>query len=384
MKIVHISANYIDGWGYQENLLPFYQKQAGHEVVVITTNYQLFKRNVAPALREEILAKGSEYFYEGVKVYKIETLLNISSTSFICRGLHAILEKESPDMVFHHNVGMATLSVAARYKKNHPQIRLFVDNHADWINESKNKLWHLFYYDLIAPLQVNRVKRNVDLFIGVSPLRCEYLRKVYRAPEDKIRFLPIGCDTNKAEEIKESCNDIREKYSIPLEAFVIVNGGKIDRTKGALELISACKTLKGNGVNICLVLFGKIDEEVVSEASKIEWIKLLGWCDRYTTLSLLKMADVACWPWLHTTLIEDSVAVGTPLVVKMSDNVKHFAREKAGVFMEHGNKEEIESSILTIQSNVEQYRNNVLHARDIYSYSSLARRLEEGSFVSFK
>ena len=72
------------------------------------------------------------------------------------------------------------------------------------------------------------------------------------------------------------------------------------------------------------------------------------------------------------------------LVVKMSDNVKHFAREKAGVFMEHGNKEEIESSILTIQSNVEQYRNNVLHARDIYSYSSLARRLEEGSFVSFK
>ena len=40
MKIVHIapSAPYNDHWGYQDNLLPKYQKKLGHEVTMITTN----------------------------------------------------------------------------------------------------------------------------------------------------------------------------------------------------------------------------------------------------------------------------------------------------------------------------------------------------------
>ena len=40
MKIVHISPNapYNDYWGYQDNLLPKYQKKLQHEVTMITTN----------------------------------------------------------------------------------------------------------------------------------------------------------------------------------------------------------------------------------------------------------------------------------------------------------------------------------------------------------
>lgn len=383
MKIVHISANYIDGWGYQENLLPLYQKQAGHELVVITNNHQLYTGAVPPSLREEILAKGREYYNDGIKIYKMDTYLNISSTSFVCKGLGVILEKETPDIIFHHNVGISTLSVAARYKKRHPQVKLYVDNHADWINESKNKFWHFFYYDLIAPMQVKRIEKYVDFFIGVSPMRCEYLKKVYHASEDRIRFLPIGCDTNKAEEIEECVTEIRKNNNIPSNAFVIVSGGKIDKTKGSLELVYACEALKNKGIDIYLVLFGKIDGEVSSIANKFDWVKFYGWCDRCTTLSLLKMADVACWPWLHTTLIEDSVAVGTPLIVKMSDNVRHFANKKAGIFMEYGNREEIEESILAIKSNESQYRINVLHARDEYSYSSLVHKLEEEIFCDY-
>ena len=37
MKILHISPNcvYNDYWGYQENLLPKYQRRLGHEVSII-------------------------------------------------------------------------------------------------------------------------------------------------------------------------------------------------------------------------------------------------------------------------------------------------------------------------------------------------------------
>lgn len=385
MKIVHITESYIEGWGYQENLLPLYQKRAGHDVVVVSNNNHLVDIRNRPGLIQEIKARGKEYWYDGIKIYKIETKLNISSnTSFFCKGLYELLEKENPEIIFHHNVGMATLSVAARYKKSHPSTKLYVDNHADWINESKNKLWHFLFYDLAAPLQVKRLGDIVDYYIGVSPLRCEYLNKVYRVPQRKIRFLPIGCDTEQANQVKNSSKELRVEYGIPFESFVVVSGGKIDRSKGTLELIEACNNLRNKGEDVRLVLFGKIDEEVGAVAEQYDWVKRMGWCDRITTLSLLKMADVACWPWLHTTLIEDSVASGTPLVVKMSDNVSHFAKEKAGVFMKCGDCEELTNALREAQKNNEEYRRNALLARDKYSYATLVDRLDNESFYELQ
>ena len=382
MKIVHITGIYVDGWGYQENLLPQYQQRAGHDVVVIADNDQLIYMN-NPNLAEEILNNVHEYVSNGIKIYKIKTYLNTITTSFFCKGLYDILEKESPDVIFHHNVNVSTLTVAARYKRRHPSLRLYADNHVDWINESKNKIWHALFYGFIMPIQVRILGSKVDYYIGVTPLRCKYLNKVFHVPEEKVRFLPIGCDTEQVFQIKLTREDLRKTYRLPNDAFVVASGGKIDRSKGTLVLIAACEELRKRGENIRLVLFGKIDDEVGGVADKYEWIIRLGWCDRTTTLSILTMSDVACWPWLHTTLIEDSVACGTPLVVKMSDNVSHFAREEAGVFMRVGDKNELKKALVEVKSNHALYCNNALNARDKFSYSNLIKLLEQEVFCEY-
>lgn len=379
MKIVHISENYIEGWGYQENLLPQYQKRVGHDVVVISDNNHL-KYIQSQELANIIVKKGCEYEYDGIKIYKIMTYLNTSSTSFFCHGLYKILEREQPDMIFHHNVNCSTLPVAARYKRHHPQVRLYADNHADWINESKNQIWHKVFYDTLIPWTVRRLGDKVDFYIGVSPLRCQYLKEVFRVPANIIRFLPIGCDTIGTAQVTECRKQLRQQFNIREDAFVVVSGGKLDRSKGTLALIEACRNLKEEMSNLCLVLFGKIDDEVTKAAQSQDWITMVGWCDRKKTLSLLKMADVACWPWLHTTLIEDSVASGIPLVVKLSDNVSHFAKTQAGVFMEKGDVAELMQSLLEAKTNLETYRSNVAKARDKYSYATLVERLEDESF----
>ena len=382
MKIVHITDNYIEGWGYQENLLPLYQKGAGHDVVVISDNDHL-KYAQNQELANRIISRGSEYEQDGIKIYKIKTYLATSTSSFFCKGVYKILKKEKPDVIFHHNLNTSTLTVAARYKRHHPEVKLYADNHADWINESKKRIWHLFYYDFLIPLQVKWLGNKVNYYIGVSPLRCQYLHDVFHVPQGKIRFLPIGCDTEQTALIDESREGLKKQYDIDRRSFVIVSGGKIDRSKGTLTLIDSCKELNHKGENIHLVLFGKIDEEVRTYAAHHNWITILGWCDRKTTLSLLKMADVACWPWLHTTLIEDSVASGTPLVVKMSDNVSHFAREKAGVFLKCGDVNELTNALLDAKNHNEVYRNNALLARNKYSYAMLIQRLEKETFYDY-
>lgn len=379
MKIVHITSNYIEGWGYQENLLPLYQQRAGHDVVVISDNEHLrYAQN--PSLAQKIISQGMEYEKDGIKIYKIKTYLNTSSTSFICNGVFRLLKKEHPEIIFHHDLNTSTLSAAAKYKKYHTEVKLYVDNHADWINESKNRLWHRLFYDTVIPLQVKRLGNTVNYYIGVSPLRCQYLKKVFKVPEDKIRFLPIGCDTYLAEQVFESREELKNKYNVPLDAFVVVSGGKIDRSKGTLSLIEACCDLVKKGEKIHLVLFGKIDDEVKNAASQFTWITTLGWCDRISTLSLLKMADLACWPWLHTTLIEDSVASGTPLVVKMSENVSHFSHEKAGFFLECGDKDELVKALIDVKNNIESYRRNIQNARDKFSYATIVKRLDKEDF----
>ena len=78
MKIVHISENYIEGWGYQENLLPQYQKRVGHDVVVISDNNHL-KYIQDQELANVIVKKGCEYEYDGIKIYKIKKI-NFSSS----------------------------------------------------------------------------------------------------------------------------------------------------------------------------------------------------------------------------------------------------------------------------------------------------------------
>ena len=236
---------------------------------------------------------------------------------------------------------------------------------------------------MLIPSQVKRIGNMVDYYIGVSPLRCKYLNKIFKVPQNKIRFLPIGCDTEQATQVTENRETLRVKFDVTQNAFVVVSGGKIDRTKGTLTLIEACEVFRQKSENVQLVLFGRIDDEVKSEASRHDWIKMLGWCDRITTLSLLKMADVACWPWLHTTLIEDSVASGTPLVVKRSDNVSHFEKENAGVFLEKGNKEELIDALLEIKNNAEMYRLNAFKAREKYSYATLIKKLERETFCEF-
>lgn len=379
MKIVHIADCYIDGWGYQENLLPQYQKRDGHNVVVVADNNHLKYLN-NPKLAQEILMRGVEYDNDGIKVYKIREYLTTSSSSLICRGLYRVLKNERPDMIFHHNLNLSTLSVAARYKRKHPEVKLYVDNHADWINESKNRLWHLFFYDMMMPLHVKILGDLVNAYIGVSPLRCQYLNKVFRVPQRKIVFLPIGCDAYQTALIETDKKTLRETYHIPEDTFVVISGGKLDRSKGTMELIKACEELRKKDQSIHLVLFGKIDQEVLNEAKQKEWVTLFGWCDRKMTMSLLKLANVACWPWLHTTLIEDSVAAGIPLVVKMSDNVSHFARENAGVFLKCGDSVELQKALNEVKDNEATFSDNVLNARNKYSYETLSKMLDEGKF----
>lgn len=323
MKVVHvcITSPYIDGWGYQENLLALYMTKVGIETHIVASKND-FPSYLSEDVIEDIRAKNDEYTFDGVHIHRIETS-KISDSCIITHSLKQKLEEIKPDLIFHHNVNSTSLIVCANYCKFNKCV-LFADNHADEINLSKNRLWVLLYYRLLQRMACALIDKQVKLYYGVTYSRCNFLSKYYGIKSEKIQFLPIGADTENAQQIEEK-SFLRERYGFKEQDHIVISGGKMGVGKGTVQLIEAVDDINAKGNNLKLILFGKFEDETTSKlAASKSFVTIHGWCDRVKTLELLKLSDIACWPVHHTTLIEDAISVGTPLILNKTQTTKHL------------------------------------------------------------
>ena len=343
MKVVHFAPIYIDGWGYQENLLPKYFQDMGHEVCVISPN------KLPLQYRSESIMK-KKYFVDNVEIRRINVFFYFSFTFFFTKGLYKILKEKKPQILFHHGIGLTSLLVCGFYKIFNPKCTLFVDNHNDFINQTKSKIRLLFYSKFVLRLFCYFLMPFVKKFYGVTYSRCDYLESVFKISKKKIELLPIGSDTLSVEAINLSNEELREKYKISPHDFVVISGGKMGKDKGTGSLIRAVEEIKLKGEKIVLVLFGAINDEYTQNlADNSKSIEVFGWCDRETTLELLKMANLAVWPIHHTTLIEDSIACLTPLILRKTRTTEHLI-DGNGIFIEEGTFNEIINAIIEIKA----------------------------------
>ena len=311
-------------------------------------------------------------------MYRIPTIHQTTAVSFINIGLFVTLCKIKPDLIFHHDVTIPSIMKCILYKLLNPSVKIVVDNHADSINESKNKVWK-FVYNNFTKFGVKFIQSHINIFYGVTPARCDYLKETFGVSPSKIKLLPIGSDTDKADNIDCCIKELKQKYNIPEDSIVIVSGGKMGVDKGTIELINAFESLKKAYPSLILLLFGRFtDEETKLKAERIKNVYIHGWCDRQKTFELLKLSDVACWPYLHTTLIEDAIACGIPLVIKKSGNTIHSVNGN-GLLLKNGNQNELYDAINIIISSNEhgKYRSKSLEFKRKFSYDNLAKQIYE-------
>jgi glycosyltransferase involved in cell wall biosynthesis len=368
MNVIHYTPIYFDNFGYQENLLPKYFYIMGHDVSVITCTQTTKKK-------EKTYTKGS-YWIDGVEIIRIKSFCFLSDNLFVTRGLYRELKQKKPDIIFHHDISLTSLLVIVIYKIFHPTCILYVDNHADFFNCHPPKIWFLFYYKFVLQGILKLVTPFVKYFYGVTNGRCDFLSSIFGVPSSKIKLLPIGADTLVANEIIQSKVDIREKYQIPLNDFVVISGGKMGKDKGTDRIINAVVNLRRKGKYISLVLFGKYtDEETKNMSKRSSVIINIGWCDRIQTMELLSMADVAVWPIYHTTLIEDSIAVLTPLILKKTRTTEHLIAGN-GYFTEYDSDDEIENKILKLMDEDPIYlRNKCIAKRNEIDYKCIVNQI---------
>ena len=377
MKIVHLclSAFYIDNYSYQENMLSKYHVKQGYEVTVIASLFTYSEKG-----KGMYLPRPSEYVNnDGVKIVRLNFKRPFYKINKILRrykGFLIKLEDEKPDVIFSHNVSTADMATLKKYMVMHPHVKLFADNHADYINSGKNVFSRYVLHPFIWRYYAKMIEPYVSKFYGVTPMRCRFLSEMYKISQDKIVFLPMGVDDesipNNRFEVKKT---IRDELGIPQDATVIFTGGKIDRLKNTHVLADAFTVLDIE--NIHLIICGVLTPEMVPlneifDAN--ERIHYLGWCDAARVINCMVASDIACFPGTHSTLWEQSVGIGLPSVFKRWNEMEHVNVNDNCIFVKGEDVDELTNAIRLIISNYKKYQIAAEVASQQFLYSNISKK----------
>lgn len=137
------------------------------------------------------------------------------------------------------------------------------------------------------------------MVFGVSPTRYYFPEHFLGIPNDKIRFLPIGADTDFADKLIQNINTKNSSTIKGNPLFCFSIRWKMDKKKKLDVLLNAKKE-----VDAKLVVFGKIlDQKLEKMLKKMKNVEFLGWQNRKGILNLFLTSDIAIWPSLHITLL---------------------------------------------------------------------------------
>jgi glycosyltransferase involved in cell wall biosynthesis len=324
-KIVHISLDSVvtDGWSYQDQLLSKYHKKMGLDVTLITSHW-IFDDNGQLAWDDR-----DEYVNDdGVKVIR----LRIKGKDYLYRkfkrfdGLYETLENVGPDIFFVHGANLLDNTMLVKYFKSHPDVIVYVDNHADFSNSAKNwvskNIIHKIIWRHYARLLIPYTKK----FYGVMPARVDFLSEMYGIPNDSIDLLVMGVDDDDVEKALSagSRTAIRSKYNIAEDDFLIMTGGKIDLfKKQTVTLMKAVNNLKNPKVT--LIVFGSVVDELKTAVNEqcSERCQYIGWVDSKETLNYYGAADLVVFPGRHSVFWEQVVGIGKPMICKYWTGTTH-------------------------------------------------------------
>ena len=233
---------YNENLEYQENLLTKYYTKHGHEVVVIASTYDSVFDYYSESHDNSRPAKT---YYDGKsKIIKLRYRFNFLNKLRAYTSILPILNSESPDLIFVHDI-IPNMLEAVSFIKRHPECRMIMDYHADYSNSGKNWISLLILHGVIRKWYLDRSRKYISKIFPVVPAGVKFLHEVYKVPYDEMEVLPLGADTDLGKQCKSSENlsNLWAKYKLDANSKVILTGGKLGPRKQTEILIRAFNKL---------------------------------------------------------------------------------------------------------------------------------------------
>lgn len=384
MKIVHVClcGSYNDNWGYQDNLIPKYNKKDGHDVTVITS---IFINSTKHEGYEKVNL--GEYFLEdGVKIIRIPFkkffISKIVEKLRIYEGLYEKLDQERPDLIFMHGIQFLDMLEVVRYVKDNPNCKLVADNHASYYNSARNFLSKEILHKIIWRRTIQKSLSYVNKFFMLAPGCKDFAKDMYSIPEEKMEYLYLGADTERIdfEKKKDIKTRVRQELDIQLDDFVLITGGKLSKKKRIKLLLDVLKRIDSK--NIKLIIFGAfsddIKDELLYEISQDNRVRYIGWLNGEDVYDYYLASDVAVFPGTKSALWEQAICSGLPLICKRWKGMEYVDVGGNCIFIDGDDEDKIVESIELLANDKELYAKmaNVSRTKgyDKFSYEKISRQ----------
>lgn len=327
MRVAHVclSCFYIDGFAYQENELVRQHVKDGHEVTVIASTETFGSDG-----RLTYVEPSSYMGKDGARVtrlpYRRFLPHRLMRKLRLHPGVHDLLSQFKPEVILFHGLCGWELHAVARYKRENPAVRLYVDSHEDQNNSARTfvsrNLLHRLYYAWI----IRRCRRDFDKILCVSLETMEFVQQTYGVPASEVEFYPLGGRVFDDVEYADRRVRGRRDAGVQDNEVMLLQTGKMGRRKKVLESLSSFTRVPGPQLR--LVLVGSLDEEIRPEVEKIiasdARIRFLGWKAGEELNDLLCAADVYVQPGTQSATMQMSLCARCPVILDNAPSHKPF------------------------------------------------------------
>jgi len=379
MKIVHITHALLEHYSYQDSLLPEAQAELGHEVTIISTQEPagFFDYNV------EIPTQKKPYLFNGCKIVRLPLKHKVNYRFSRYKDLYNCLTKESPDLIFFHELPYLNYIDIVRYVKRF-KCKLVVDYHCDYLNSGKSLFSRVFLHKIFYRFMISWANKYIDRYYAITPGTATFMEEMYKIPADKIKLLPLGGTVNKNALVSKNSirAEIRNLLGIPQSDKLIVTAGKIDIQKNTHSLVSAVDSLRSPSIHLAII--GTIDNDYYKKFESVVEnnpnIHILGWKSPEEINNYFFASDIACFPGSQSALWQQAICCGLPLLCRYweREGTEYLDRGGNVQFLYCGDTEEISShlkNLLIFDLKKLQHMREIAstNGADYFSYTNIAQ-----------
>lgn len=316
------------------------------------------------------------YKYTRFKYIKIPKILQ-KMDSIIYYFASNILKKEK-NLSFRYIIQRIYFEYIVSRKINKESYdKIIIENTAasflalKWKNPEKYKkkvIYHVHNevgYDFGCEKLIN----NSQIILGISNFVNHKFKERFPKCKGEYKILK-NCVTNDFEGNTKEFFDVREKYQIPQNAFVILFVGRLSEEKGVYELIKAFKRIDNENYRLLVVggtYYGSnvkspFEERLKKESESLkEHIIFTGYVNRKNIDAFYKNANLIVLPsmWEEPaglTIIE-AMSSGTPVITTNSGGIPEYIGNNNCIVLEKDKNiiTNIAEKIQLVYENEEEY-----------------------------
>lgn len=386
MRIAHVclAQFYIDGYGYQENILPRVHRKMGHEVEIIASTETYIDH-----AKLGYVASSSYLNEDGITVHRLPYAFwvpqKLRPKIRAYRGLRARLEAFQPDLIFLHDTQFWDILVVRSYAKKHG-IAVHADSHTDFVNSARGFVSRHLLHGLLYRSLVRFADPVIRRYFPTLPARGDFMHAVYGLSREKMELLPFGFDDTSVDQATrpDLRRQVRESLGIGDGDLVLVTGGKLDLRKNIHRLIDRFSHLRrGNRLpGVHLLVFGKPNTDVEAALSRIECdgnVHLLGWTDPKQLYKYFWAADAAVFPGTHSVVWEEAIGHGLATVFYRWKGMQHLDLGGNTRFIDDTEDATLDGLLLDLAGNdhaliTQMSREAMAKGPQVFSFSSIAQK----------